>query len=409
MSEFVIENGIVIDDIDSVVNGIRNITGKSLSDAETLKAFITKEKATKYYINKKCLAKMQPDRDSVYLWLDSGFVDHYGNTIMISLLNDSYGGYIGHYYGTMDVLANAIKSYYPRNSKDINRNLSSLKNKYQNKIAERDHRHIESEQEYLIMMSNGETAYSEIESLINGLDITFEELGEEHEVHAPESHNPEPSFQEIDMSLKEKEITMGLLFDTIDNMQNYINELLEELKKSNEDKTRLKELEQRNKALEQALVDIRCFNSETVAPETKEKETMAGHNLLGRRGKILVLGASALDEKTMTGIAKQYGFRKDDIDYMLDYDKVKSFAGRSNNLSKYAAIILGACPHKVQKLGDWSSIVEKCKSSENMPIAIDARSRVGELKVTKESFKNALLSLFKKLNEENVLADCVIA
>ncbi len=90
MREFVIENGIVIDDVDSVVEGIRSITGKSLSDAETIKRFITKEKATKYYIDNKCLSKMQPDRDSVYLWLDSGFVDRYGNSIMISFLSDNY-------------------------------------------------------------------------------------------------------------------------------------------------------------------------------------------------------------------------------------------------------------------------------------------------------------------------------
>lgn len=34
MREFVIENGIVIDDVDSVVEGIRSITGKSLSDMQ---------------------------------------------------------------------------------------------------------------------------------------------------------------------------------------------------------------------------------------------------------------------------------------------------------------------------------------------------------------------------------------
>jgi len=48
---------------------------------------------------------MQPDRDTVYLWLDSGFTDYYGNPIMISLLN-SYGEYRGHYFGSFQTLSN---------------------------------------------------------------------------------------------------------------------------------------------------------------------------------------------------------------------------------------------------------------------------------------------------------------
>ncbi len=405
MREFVIENGIVIDDVDSVVEGIRNITGKSLSDAETLRKFITKEKATKYYIDNKCLSKMQPDRDSIYLWLDSGFVDRYGNSIMISLLNDNYGGYSGHYFGTMDMLAKAIKSYYPRHSKDINRNLSNLKSKYQNKIADRNHRHIESEQEYLIMMSNGESNFSEIENLINGLNVSFADPVEEPEEIIEETvapQEPEPGF---DMSFREKEITIGILLDTIDDMQDYINELLGELKKSNEDKAKLQELEQKNKDLEQALVDIRSFNSAHNTEDIKAKELTDGHDLLGRRGKILVLGASAFDTKTMQGIAKLYGFRKGDFDFEVDYDKVVSFTGRCNKLEKYSAVILGACPHKVQNLGDWSSLIEKCKNTAGMPIAIDARSRSGELKVTKESFRETLIEICRELKRDTLVTE----
>ncbi len=411
MREFVIENGIVIDDVDSVVEGIRNITGKPLTDAETIRRFITEEKATKYYIDKKCTGKMQPDRDTVYLWLDSGYVDRYGNSIMISLLNDNYGGYCGHYFGTMDNLANAIKSYFPGNTRDINRNLSTLKNKYQNKIADRNHRHIESEQEYLIMMCNGDSGYTEIERLINGLNLTFEDIAtstETSEAETPDSQSPEPQSidatnsdpstnPDFNMTVREKEITVSLLLDTIDNMQSYINELLEELKKSDEDRVKLQELEQKNRDLEQALVDIRSYNTEHNTPDDDAKEITEAHDLLGRRGKILVLGATTMDIKTMNGIAKTYGFHKDDFEYEVDYDKIKAFSGRSGKLEKYLAVILGACPHKVQNLGDWSSLIEKCKREEGMPIAIDARSRSGELKVTKESFRRALAEICGQL------------
>jgi hypothetical protein len=246
------------------------------------------------------------------------------------------------------------------------------------------------------MKCSGDSGCSEFGSLINNLNVHFDDPVEES-VILPEAVEVEEKQPEFDMSYREREITDGLLLDTIDDMQDYINELLEELKKSDEDKAKLQELEQRNKALEQALVDIRSFNAEHSAEEKEQKEARDGHDLLGRRGKILVLGATALDVKTMNGIAKLYGFRKDDFEFEVDYNKMVSFSGRMGKLEKYSALILGACPHKVQNLGDWSSLVEKCKNTEGMPIAIDARSRAGELKVTKESFKEALVEICRKL------------
>ena len=41
--------------------------------------------------------------------------------------------------------------------------------------------------------------------------------------------------------------------------------------------------------------------------------------------------------------------------------------------------------------------IEKCKNEEGVPIAIDARSRAGELKVTKESFREALVEICARL------------
>ncbi len=398
MRELVIENGIVIDDVDSVVEGIRNITGKKLSDAETIRKFITTEKATKYYIDKKCTGKMQPDRDTVYLWLDSGYTDRYGDSIMISLLGDNFGKYTGHYFGTMDCLARNIKSYFPKNSKDISRNLNNLKSKYQTKIADREHPHIDNEQEYLIMLCNSDSCASEIEYMINSLDIRFEDLAKEPEetvTEIPETkENPAPG---ADMTKKEEQITISFLFDLLDEERAHNKELLEELKKYEKDKERLQELLQKNRELEQALVDIRSFKEQHMTEPEESKEISCGHDLLGRRGKILVLGASAISPKEMNGIAKQYGFKKEDFSYEVDYDKIKAFSGRAGMLTKYSAVILGACPHKVQNLGDWSSLIEKCKNTEGMPIAIDARSRSGELKVTKESFREALLEITKQL------------
>lgn len=52
---------------------------------------------------------------------------------------------------------------------------------------------------------------------------------------------------------------------------------------------------------------------------------------------------------------------------------------------------------KVAGLGDWSSIIEKCRQCDDMPCAYDARSHSGELKVTKESFKAALWNVCNEL------------
>ena len=38
MREFIIENGIVIDDMDGVIEGIRQISGQPISDAETIRS-----------------------------------------------------------------------------------------------------------------------------------------------------------------------------------------------------------------------------------------------------------------------------------------------------------------------------------------------------------------------------------
>ena len=141
-----------------------------------------------------------------------------------------------------------------------------------------------------------------------------------------------------------------------------------------------------------------------VVCEEEEIETtgFGGHELLGRNGKILVLGATALDMNTMNGIAKLYGFQKKDFEYENDYTKIKNFTGRMSNGERYSAVIFGACPHKVANLGDWSSIIEKCRQCDEMPFAIDARSHSGELKVTKESFKLALMGVCKELRMNKI-------
>lgn len=136
------------------------------------------------------------------------------------------------------------------------------------------------------------------------VDLVEDRLGIEEEVIEADDVK-EPAY---DMNFREKEITIGLLLETIDGMQNYIDELLGEIEKFNSgDKVRMAELEAKNEEYKAALVRMRNFvEEETVQEIEPEEQGIGGHSLLGRNGKILVLGASALDQNTMNGIAKLY-------------------------------------------------------------------------------------------------------
>lgn len=147
------------------------------------------------------------------------------------------------------------------------------------------------------------------------VDLVEDRLGIEEEVIEADDVK-EPAY---DMNFREKEITIGLLLETIDGMQNYIDELLGEIEKFNSgDKVRMAELEAKNEEYKAALVRMRNFvEEETVQEIEPEEQGIGGHSLLGRNGKILVLGASALDQNTMNGIAKLYGFHKKTMNMKL--------------------------------------------------------------------------------------------
>ncbi|MBE5844542.1 MAG: hypothetical protein E7302_10335 [Butyrivibrio sp.] len=397
MTEFIIDNGVVIDDIDDVVKGIARLSGMESPDPLTIKRFVTNEKSTKFYIDDKCSCKMQPDRDTVYLWLDSGYTDFHGDPIMISLLNNKSGGYTGHYCGTMKSLANNIVSFFPHNSRNIRNNVGRLKDKYENKISGREHSHIFDEQKYLVASSNEESGSSVMAELIKGLNLDLDEF--EHEVEV----TPEPEVIEDDTMKApefnpfEEDVTIQILVEQLEKMKEYQDTLLGIIEEFNTvDKVKMKEFEAENAEYKRALVEIRAHVAESCAAKEKtDTNSMGGHALLGQRGKILVLGECSLDEKTMNGIAKTYGFERKDFVYETDYDKVMSMAGRLSYGGRYSAIILGACPHKVNQLGDYSSFISKCKNDENLPNAYDARTLSGELKVTKESYRRALEAIIR--------------
>ena len=90
-------------------------------------------------------------------------------------------------------------------------------------------------------------------------------------------------------------------------------------------------------------------------------------------------------------------FRK--IQYSDAFERLrqKDYADRIRKDGRFNAVIVGACPHKTTATYGFSSTVEKLKNSENMPFTVDARSKSGKLKVTKDSFRRALLDVCDNL------------
>lgn len=384
MTEMIIEKGIVVDDVESVLCGIRELSARKIEDFETIKKFILSEKNTKFYLDNKLNSYMQPDQGCIYIWLDTGYTDYKGNPILISLLK-GWEGFVGHVVGTIHTLAESVRSFFRLNRNMVSSKVAAFKNKYESKADTRDIKHIEDEQEYL--MKSCCSAASE-----NVFAQKFAELGLDMAVLAsdiePESVVVDEAKEE-NFSAIEEEITIGLLLEKMESMQAYMDELLQLVENvSNESSAQIAELQKKNEEYKRVIVQMRTFSQQEDSTE-KELEEMTGHDLLGNHSKILVIGGQELGVNIMQGIAKLYGFDKKDFEF-VDYDKAKDFTDRIRMGGKYRAVIFGACPHKTAALAGYSSAVEKMKNEPGMPYTADARSKSGKLKVTKESFKSAL-------------------
>lgn len=150
---------------------------------------------------------------------------------------------------------------------------------------------------------------------------------------------------------------------------------------------------------------------EKVQKELEEAKTtvvpapdVVAHDLLGRNKKILVLGGTEVKEHHLRGIAKQNsGFKNEDIEFVLEYDKIKTYSARIHPWScAYAGIIIGPCPHKTGESGDYSSLIQKLKEEEGYPHVEECRDASGSLKISNSSFRQALNRMVLHLQSTNI-------
>lgn len=399
MSEVRILDKIVVDEPQNVEIAIYNLIGKRV-EFSLIRKFILNEKNTIFYLDKKLNSSTDSGYYNDYVWLDTGFRDENNSPIMICLHNQ-FSDYVGHYTGTIRELSKRVKSFNKKNVKDIDKNYSRFVCKYKSKAEERINTFISDTEEYAIQLINQESVIGQETELA----MAMRDAGIEIVEIVEELIEEEPVQQEEELSEEEKEITVGLLLEQMENMQNYIDQLL--IRIENQEKTSKEEIEilkAQNQEYKRAIVNIRLFNQENAAAQESSVEKNAnGHNLLGKNEKILVLGNTDIRVAEMRAIARDcYGFEKADFEFITDYEKIKTAGNRIHGSNRFAAVIFGNCPHKVAGMGNYSSLIDEFKNRENCPISIDARNEAGGLKITKQSFRNALNQVCRELKSQKV-------
>lgn len=396
MSEMNIMNNVVVDEPQNVEIAVYNITGKKVA-FELIRKFILNEKNTIFYIDRKMNSSVDPGCNTEYMWLDTGFRDMYNNPILICLQNRQ-GVYTGHYTGTPKELSGRVKSFNKKNSKEIDKNYGRFLSKYKSKAEERTVACISDTEAYALQLVNQDTNASEETEFAKAMRFAGIEISETIEEIMEEEQIPE----EESLTEAETEITVGLLLDQMENMQKYIDHLLARIE--NQEKTSQEEIEllkAQNQEYKRAIVNIRLFNEEnSVDHKNTTEENANGHNLLDKNEKILVLGNTDIRVAEMRAIARDcYGFEKTDFEFITDYEKIKTAGSRIHGSNRFAAVIFGNCPHKVAGMGNYASIIDEFKNREDCPISIDARNEAGGLKITKQSFRNALTKVYKELKD----------
>lgn len=398
MADFLIEKDIVIDDVYCVLTEIRKLSGKKIDDLSVVKRFVTEEKNTKFYFDSRMRNSMLPSGNDTYLWVDTGFTDYRGKPIFISLLRN-YDSYVGHITGCIDTLSKSAGQYFKQNKSAINQNIKNFKSKYESKITEREIKHIVDINEYVLNSVNKDDSPTYMKQLLDAIEYDFTEEQLLEDVAMPEENDASGNANPYDFNALEEEITIGLLLEKMDSMQEYVEELLGVIESmENKDRTEITELRKKNEEYKRAMVQMRTFiqTEDAELEARKDENTNSGHVLLGGHSKILVIGGEELGVNIMQGIAKTFGFEKKDLEF-ADYNKAKDYTDRIRRGGKYSAVIFGACPHKTTAGAGYSSAVERFKQIEGMPYTADARTQSGELKLTRESFRTALIGVYNYL------------
>ena len=119
----------------------------------------------------------------------------------------------------------------------------------------------------------------------------------------------------------------------------------------------------------------------------REELAEADYDPFGHR-KIAVLGGSMAKSHHLLGIAKQLGFQKNQFEFCLSYDEMKTYHfDKLRNSAKYAAIVVGPIPHSTTGTGNYSSAIAAMEKDEGYPPVFRVE------KITRSSFRNVVTQI----------------
>lgn len=132
---------------------------------------------------------------------------------------------------------------------------------------------------------------------------------------------------------------------------------------------------------------------------TKKNEVLVENQIVSeiksfkKSRQLLIITDKTLSKEIIIGICKNYGFDKKNITIHDEYGKLPFNIESIRYNSPYDGIIFGPVPHSAPGKGNYSSLIEMVKNEEGYPHVEESKTLTGELKMTKESLKNALSRL----------------
>lgn len=154
-------------------------------------------------------------------------------------------------------------------------------------------------------------------------------------------------------------------------------------------------LEQKVVALENEISELReklnIVESRPVIPTVIP--TLPSESESFKRHKILIYGATRIEDGIIYGLAKSMGYDKKQITIESEYDKHRIDFSEMQYGSKYSGVLFGPIAHSLPGKGKYSSVIEMMMKEEGYPKVIEIKTESGQLKVTKNTVKNALMEM----------------
>lgn len=179
--------------------------------------------------------------------------------------------------------------------------------------------------------------------------------------------------------------------DVVDAQNNRITRLQRAIDERN---ARISELEAYIRTLSTPFSQIKeWIDQKEVGDIEREFKRPTGRALLKGK-KIMVIGPCACRPKELLGLAKLYGFTKDDFTFVSDYVKIKNREVPIWN-DRIAAIIAGPVPHNVRNI-DIDLLKFIIDYQDTIPVMVCQNGK-GLIKISKQAFKEALQGLIYEL------------